>query len=404
MMVLTRRQWGAGAGATLAALGLGRAGMQGLLGNGWSPGLKPWADWRDDRYQGPLALIAAGVLAASPHNTQPWRFAVGRFGVDIFDVPQRHLGAMDPLGRERRAGLGAAIHNMALASTRLGRPGRVRLLPDPGNPLHMARVELGPDGMGPPPHPLVPVIARRHTHRGAWTGAPITAEQRQALLAFPRPDAIRLVLFDAQGAEGQRFARLTEDATAAIVADAAMLGASHRWFRHEKREADQLRDGLTLRTSGLDALTLVAGSLLPQPDAATEGRYWLAATRDTQLPSASLFGLILAHDPADVRQALLTGMAWQRLHLVATALGLVAQPLNQLPEMIDRERQLGQAPRFATAAAPLLAGQLPAFAFRLGQAMAPAPASQRRAVSTVLGPPARLAFEVEEWRRAESAF
>lgn len=404
MRQFSRRQWLAGGGAALAALGLGRAGMQGLLGNDGSPGLNAWADWQDDRYLGPLALIAAGVLAASPHNTQPWQFAVGRFGVDIFEVPERNLGAMDPLGRERRAGLGAAIHNMALASTRLRRPARVRLLPDAGNPLHMARVVLGPVGAGPAPHPLLPAIARRHTHRGAWTGAPIGDALQQRLLAFPRPDNIRIALFAAASPLGGIFARLTLRATEAIVADAQMMAASHHWFRHEKRDADRLMDGLGLRTSGLDGLTAVAGAMLPQPDAATEGAYWLAATRDTHLPSASLFGLILADDPADVRQALLTGMAWQRLHLAATALGLVAQPLNQLPEMIDRQRQLRRPAGFALAAAPLLAGQMPGFAFRLGHADAAAPASLRRPVSAVLGPASRLDFEVEEWRRDGGAF
>jgi hypothetical protein len=173
--MINRRSMFAGAGG-LALAGIGtRAWQQGLLGGG-NPALAAWDEWADGRQVGPLKLVGAAVLAASPHNTQPWAFAVGRLGVDIFEVPSRALGAMDPFGRERLAGLGAAIHNMALASTADGRAARVKLLPDPGNPLHVARVLLGPAGFGPPPHPLLPFIARRHTHRGAsrncWPSRP----------------------------------------------------------------------------------------------------------------------------------------------------------------------------------------------------------------------------------------
>jgi hypothetical protein len=119
-----------------------------------------------------------------------------------------------------------------------------------------------------------------------------------------------------------------------------------------------------------------------------------------------MFAMILTPQPHDRRAALMVGSAWQRLHLNATAAGLVAQPLNQLPEMIDREAQLGQPPRFARAADALLDDPAwrPSFVLRLGIADAPAKAALRRPVSAVLGKPARLAWEVEQWKAAGGAF
>ena len=348
----------------------------------------------------------AGVLAASPHNTQPWAFAISRLGVDIFEVPGRALGTMDPFGRERLAGLGAAIHNMALASTALGRAARVKLLPDPQNPAHVARVMLGPDGSGPAPHRLLPFIARRHTHRGAWRGGPVAAETLAQVLSFPAFPGVKLALFAATSPLGKRFAAITADATAAITQDTVMMADSHRWWRHDHGEAQRLKDGLTIATAGVSPWLAAAAAMLPNQSAASEGEYWLAATRDTHLPTASLFGLILTPQPHDRRAALLVGSAWQRLHLNATAAGLVAQPLNQLPEIIDRELQLRQAPRFARAADGLLddAAWRPSFCFRLGVADAPANAALRRPVSDVLGLPARLDWEVEQWRNAGGAY
>ena len=72
-----------------------------------------------------------------------------------------------------------------------------------------------------------------------------------------------------------------------------MMADSHRWFRHERRDAERLMDGLTLATSGVSPWLATAGAMLPAQSAADEGKYWLASTRDTHLPTASLFGLIL---------------------------------------------------------------------------------------------------------------
>jgi hypothetical protein len=405
--MITRRtalKIGGGALGVTAAVTLVRAIDQGLVIPRDQPGLAAWDDWNNGRYTGELALVAGGLLAASPHNTQPWRFAIGRHGVDIFEVPERHLGAMDPFGRERLAGLGAAIHNMALASTGIDRPAVVRLLPDPASPAHVARVELGDAGAGIAPHPLLPAIGRRHTDRGAWTGAPVG--DLAAIAAAAGHPAIRILLFDAASPAGKRFAALTLDATAAIAADADMMAASHGWFRHSRRDQDRLMDGLGLATSGLSPALAAAAAILPDQSPASEGRYWLASTRETALPTASIFGLIVAADPHDRRTALLAGMAWQRLHLTAIARRIAAQPLNQLPEMIDRDRQLGRPAKYARAADALLPDPAwrPTFAFRLGHTLRPAPASPRRPASLVIGAPARLQYDVDKAAAETAAY
>lgn len=396
---------GGGAGVLALGAGLARAIDQGLILDFDRPGLKAWDDWNDRRHSGPLALVSAGILSASPHNSQPWRFAIGRRGVDLFEVPERNLGAMDPFGRERLLGLGAAIHTMALATTGIDRAAAVRLLPDPGNPLHVARIELSSEPQRTRPHPLLPAIGHRHTDRGAWAGGRLTDVQVARIAAANRSSDARILLIDTDSPGGKRFAEMTIAATAAIAADAEMMAASHRWFRHGRRDQDRTRDGLGLATSGLSPLLAAAGAMLPDLSPAAQGRYWLAATRDTALPTASIFGLVLVRDLADRRGTLIAGGLWQRIHLIAQGLGLAAQPLNQIPEMIDRERQLGRPPRFAGDIDAILQDRSwrPTFAFRLGTSLRAAGPSPRRPVSQVIGAPARLEYDVERARAETEA-
>jgi hypothetical protein len=305
---------------------------------------------------------------------------------------------MDPFGRERLAGLGAAIHNMALASTGIDRAAVVRLLPDAGNPQHVARIELGPeDGARLGEHPLVGAIGRRHTDRGAYRGGPIAPADLRRIAATAGTPLVRIQMIDPASEAGKRFAALTIDATAAIAGDKAMMEASHSWFRHSRRDRDRLKDGLAIGTSGVSPWLANVAAMLPEQSAESEGRYWLEGTRDSALPTASAFALITVQDPYDRRSAILAGSAWQRLHLTAISLGLAAQPLNQLPEMIDRDRELGRPPAFARAADAMLedVAWRPTFALRIGNPFAPARASPRRPVSEVMGAPARLADDVE---------
>jgi hypothetical protein len=90
---------------------------------------------------------------------------------------------------------------------------------------------------------------------------------------------------------------------------------------------------------------------------------------------------------------------------MATAFGLAAQPLNQLPEMIDRQQQTGRPLQFSTAVDSILDDVLwrPTFAFRLGHPVTAAKLSPRRPVSEVIGPPARLAYDIERARDETAA-
>ena len=87
-------------------------------------------------------LISTAARAPSVHNTQPWRFKVGRYTIELYADLRRKL-RVDPLGREMLISCGAAVFGLRLAVRSLGYLPQVDLLPDPTRLRLLARVRLG---------------------------------------------------------------------------------------------------------------------------------------------------------------------------------------------------------------------------------------------------------------------
>ena len=325
----------------------------------------PWRLWDDASLRGaPLALVAAGVLAANPHDTQPWLFQIRGETIDVLADLSRNLGAMDAYVREMHLGLGCAIENMAVAAGPNGfdaevEPvaGSLMSLAERRAPVVAATVRLKSRALKPPDD-LYRAIPLRHTNRYAYEPgrappADWLAEARQT--AADR--GARLFVFEA-GEDRRAFDAAVVEATQAIIADKSMIADSDRWFRSSRAEIEAHRDGPTLEAAGLSFFALTYARLFPV-SAETSHAAWLTNTRDVQLASAPLTGLIAVKDRYDREATIAAGRVWQRLHLSATVRGLALQPLNQPIEMIDRERQTGRATpgRGASRASPATTGR-----------------------------------------------
>lgn len=375
-------------GAALTVVGAGALGWRlfdtGMVG-GDGAAFDGWSSYSGLPAGDPMSLVGAAILAASPHNTQPWRFEVGPQRIDLYAVPERNLGSFDPYRREMWLGLGCAVENMVQAA---GAKGFAvdSLVAAPGDRVgdHAARLELRSTAAAP--SRLDAAIASRRTNRADYQlDMPVASQVLERIAALPSSPQTRLILFPATAVLGTAYASGSIDATAWINADLDMSRDSQRWFRDNPRDVALHRDGVSIPTSGVDPWLATAGQILPPPGREAADQYWLDSVR-RQVATAPWFGMLAVRDLYDRRQQIEAGRLWQRTQLELTAAGIASQPMNQMVEVVDRERQLGRPPEMARRLAGWTSSDWHAtFAFRLGHAAREEPHSARRTLASVSG-------------------
>jgi hypothetical protein len=304
--------------------------------------------------------------------------------VDVLLDPGRHIGTVDPLRREQQIGVGCALENLLLAAPAMGWTTRPALFPDADEPTLVARVGLSPGAM--PPSPLVGAIPHRHTNRGAYDPRPLDASTFAGLEALGRDLPLVSLRWFTTGAQRRAIGEAIVQATEAVVADREQARDSAAWFRHSWQEVQRKRDGLTIDTQALPLWMRAAAKMLPPPGDERVDRLWIESTRDVQVATAPAFGLLLARDAENPLQRVQGGRLWQRMHLWSHREGLAMQPLNQMAERADRERDLGLRPRFRRVLLDLAGrdGWYVLMPFRLGRPTGPALRSPRRGLEEVI--------------------
>jgi len=386
-MKLTRRDFLKLGGATLIAVAGGsvlRAADQGMFSVGQGVAYEPWKNWRDAK--SPVErIIAAGILASNPHNSQPWLFRVTDSTIDLFAVPERQIGVIDPLRREIYIGLGCAVENMRLAAEAEGFTPTIRLMPDLTTELHAASISFAVST--PLASELYSAIPNRHTNRAAYDMTRAVAEDIfKGIDSLVTESNVRLFWLKDESSRA-KFGDVAIAAAKALIADDQQSMDSHLWWRQDWDQLQESADGITLDAQGLSPFISGMAKFLPDLSRKSNDESFVKNVRETMVPTAAAFGILAVPDGMDFTQRLQCGQIWQRIHLWGTTQGLAMQPLNQMCERADRERQLGIEPVIGNAVADLVGDEqwnviMP---FRLGYLTVEALLSPRRGLDQVIG-------------------
>jgi hypothetical protein len=362
-----------------------RAFDRGVFSVGEGIAYQPWKDWQTYKGKDPLALVSAAILAANPHNTQPWLFQVSNSRIDLYADTKRKIGTTDPFLREMYIGLGCALENLLLAADAKGFDRKLTLMPDREKPTHVARIDLSPGNTSE--SELYKAIPLRHTNRGIYDRLrSLSQETLQALEKLGSEESGVKVFWFTTETERRQVGNSIVEATQAIIGDREQSYDSGKWMRSSWQDLQKYRDGITLDASGSPGVLMAIAKMLPPTSLEQNDRFWLNATQKVHVPTATAFGILAVSDRHDKSQQLECGKLWQRMHLWATTQGLAMQPLNQMPERAAREEVLGIEPKFSNALAEFIGDPnwQALMMFRIGYPTTEAIPSPRRAVGDVI--------------------
>jgi hypothetical protein len=385
-MKISRRTFLKTGGVLIVAVaggGVYRAIDQGVFSSGQGLAYEPWTDWRDGTTPSER-IVGAGILAANPHNSQPWHFRIREQAVDLYADYSRQIGVIDPVQREMHIGLGCAVENMILAAQAEGFTVEVSLLPDRTDPEHVAHLALtaGQAQVSD----LYTAIPNRHTNRSPYDlTRSVAPDLLASLAALSNDDAVQ-VFWYADSAARDKFGAYGVAAAEALIADEQQSIDSSNWWRQDWSDVQAHRDGITIDSLLLDSSTEILAKMLPDSSRQQTDTIFVQSTHDIHVATASAFGLIAVRNQDDNAQRMHCGQLWQRMHLWATVRGLAMQPLNQMCERADRERQQGIDAVFGRALRDLTGsddwqGIMP---FRIGYPTRTAQPSPRRSIQEVL--------------------
>lgn len=272
------------------------------------------------------ALIEAANSAPSMRDTRPWRLSVGPDRVDVFAEMDRWLPVTDDDQRALHLSLGCVLENLVIAAEQQRRPCEVTLLPEPERPDWIATLRIGPVGDAPPTRDpvLFGAIPIRHTNRQTYSARPVAPDVLDRLRACVSEDDITLHAIADRGII-DHVAGLVERGDREELADPSYRRELAAWIARGAFDTPRLLRPI----ARLAAIHLDTG----------EG----TARRDRERLDSAGAILVVVSLTDDTRSRVRAGQVLQRVWLLATHLGLAAQPMSQPLEIPRLRRQLGTA-------------------------------------------------------------
>lgn len=292
----------------------------------------PWTNAGDYTEIRRIALSYA-LLAANPHNRQPWIVElVGDDTLHLWKDKTRLLPATDPYGRQINIGLGCFLEQMVLASKAHGYDAALDVFQNgEDGPVATAVFTKGAER-----DPLFDQILERRSCKQPFEDRPVSAAQAADMAAFTN-----VVL------ENDKVAAIKKITLGAFTIEAT---TPHTWkesvdlMRLGVEEVDANPDGISL-TGGVMELMTATGILSREKSLDTGSAGYKEALKiyNTMLHATPAY-VYLTSKGNTPKDQIAVGRQWARLNLKTTEMGLalhpVSQALQEYPEMAGQYRNI----------------------------------------------------------------
>lgn len=267
-------------------------------------------------------LARYATLAASSHNTQPWRFKLEPGRIVILPDLSRRCPAVDPDDHHLYASLGCAAENLLLAAQAAGLKGRCSY------DASASSVQVDFEEATPFRSALFEAIPRRQCSRTEYDGTELSDEQLCLLEEAGRGNGVSVMLL-ADSRRRERVAEYVAAGNTAQFGDLAWAEELKKWIRFNARDAVRTGDGLYGPVMGSPDVPRWLGLLFMRLafSAKTQNQKDIRHIRSS---SAIAVFFSEADDKAHWIEA---GRCYQRLALQAAALDLRTAFINQPVEV-----------------------------------------------------------------------
>jgi hypothetical protein len=274
-----------------------------------------------------LALVQAASLAASSHNTQPWKFRLTSDGITIEPDLSRRCEVVDPDDSHLFKSLGCAAENIVAAAPAYGFATQLQNTGGGGIEIELARSNKTSD------RHMLEAIAGRQCTKTLYDGRSLQAAETAELESAGLGVGVHIELIDDASLK-EAILDLVNEGNRLQLSNPAFRRELISWIRFNDAQAIQSRDGLSGRVSNQPSLPawlakpIIRFVLTPEAQVKTD---------TANLRSAAGIAVFVG-ETDDLPVWIETGRAYERFALRATALGIRNAFINQ-PIEVRRLRQ-----------------------------------------------------------------
>jgi hypothetical protein len=277
-----------------------------------------------------MELVRLATLAASSHNTQPWKFRLEDKAVAILPDFSRRCPVVDPDDGHLYKSLGCAAENLVHAAAAQGHVAQVAF--DREESRLRVSLERSPSAKA---GDLFHAIPRRQCTKLTYDSRPIGSNERDLLERAGSGDGVRVILIDDSHTR-ETIIEYVREGDVAQLTDPAFRKELISWLRFNDASAVSTGDGLSGRAAGHPWLPDWLAGLLINFVLTGKGQ---AKTDAANIRSSALIAVFVAGEdtPTVWVEA---GRAYERFALQATAFDIRTAFINQPIEVHRLRPQL----------------------------------------------------------------